>query len=144
MDILGVLLTLFRRQSMNTGQTVFAQLMEFIPRYQFQLGVDRYPVPRDVKDFSRWDQLLCLAFAQLSDRSRRRDIETSLRAQQPKFYLFTQACAFFITRAKKNVQFNVRTSRPLDRSTGLRCDQTLRLTGILTAQRYPDALRRIV
>ena len=37
-----------------------------------------------------------------------------------------------------------RSSRPVDRSTGLRCDQTIRLTGIRTAQRYPDPLRRIV
>jgi hypothetical protein len=61
-----------------------------------------------------------------------------------RLYLFTQASAFFITRAKKNMQFYLRSSRPVDRSTGLRCDQTIRLTGIRTAQRYPDALRRIV
>ncbi|MGA2077920.1 MAG: transposase, partial [Terriglobia bacterium] len=55
-----------------------------------------------------------------------------------------QACAFFVTRAKKNLQFYLRTSRPVDRSSGLRCDQIIRLTGIRTAQRYPDQLRRIV
>ena len=60
-----------------------------------------------------------------------------------RLYLFTQACAFFITRAKKNTQFYLRTSRPVDRSTGVRCDQTIRLTGIRTARRYPDLLRRI-
>jgi hypothetical protein len=262
---------------MNTGQTVFAQLMEFMPRYQFQICVDRYQGNRYVKDFSCWDQFLCLAFAQLTERSSLRDIETCLRAQQSKLYhmgfrgrvsrstladanelrdlriyrdfaqvligaardlygdeslgvdlsetvyafdsttidlrlslfpwaqfrryksavklhtlldlrgsiptsvyvtggqvhdvnlldqlalevgafylmdrgyvdfarlhLFTQASAFFITRAKKNLQFYLRTSRPVDRSSGLRCDQTIRLTGIRTAQRYPDVLRRIV
>jgi transposase len=262
---------------MNLGQTVFAQLMEFIPSYEFQLCVDRYQGNRYVKDFSCWDQFLCLAFAQLTDRTSLRDIETCLRAQQPKLYhmgfrgrvsratladaneardwriyrdfaqvligrardlyrdaafgvelcetvyafdsttvdlclslfpwaqfrrrksavklhtlldvrgsiptsvyvtggqvhdvnlldqlilevgafylmdrgyvdfarlyVFTQACAFFITRAKKNLQFYLRTSRPVDRSSGVRCDQTIRLTGIRTAQRYPDALRRIV
>ena len=262
---------------MNLGQTVFAQLMEFIPSYEFQLCVDRYQGNRYVKDFSCWDQFLCLAFAQLTDRHSLRDIETCLRAQQPKLYhmglrgrvsrttladanevrdwriyrdfaqvliarardlyrdaafegelcetvyafdsttvdlclslfpwaqfrrrksavklhtlldvrgsiptsvyvtggqvhdvnlldqlllevgafylmdrgyvdfarlyVFTQACAFFITRAKKNLQFYLRTSRSVDRSTGVRCDQTIRLTGIRTAQRYPDALRRIV
>lgn len=61
-----------------------------------------------------------------------------------RLYLFTQACAFFVTRAKKNLQFYLRTSRPIDRSSGLRCDQTIRLTGIRTAKRYPDTLRRIV
>ena len=262
---------------MNTGQTVFGQLMELIPRYQFQVCVDRYQGNRYVKDFSCWDQFLCLAFAQLTERSSLRDIETCLRAQQSKLYhmglrgrvsrttladaneardwriyrdfaqvligrardlyrdesfgvdlsetvyafdsttidlclslfpwaqfrrhksavklhtlldlrgsiptsvyvtggqvhdinlldqlllevgafylmdrgyvdfarlhLFTLASAFFITRAKNNLQFYLRTSRPVDRSTGLRCDQTIRLTGPRTAQRYPDLLRRVV
>ena len=71
---------------MNLGQTVFAQLMEFIPSYEFQLCVDRYQGNRYVKDFSCWDQFLCLAFAQLTDRTSLRDIETCLRAQQPKLY----------------------------------------------------------
>lgn len=262
---------------MHLGQTVFAQLLEFIPSYEFQLCVDRYQGNRYVKDFSCWDQFLCLVFAQLTARTSLRDIETCLRAQQPKLYhmgfrgrvsratladaneardwriyrdfaqvligiardlyrdesfgmelsqtvyafdsttvdlclslfpwaqfrrrksavklhtlldvrgsiptnvyvtggqvhdvnlldqlllevgafylmdrgyvdfarlyVFTQACAFFITRAKKNLQFYLRTSRPVDRSTGVRCDQIIRLTGIRTAQRYPDTLRRIV
>jgi hypothetical protein len=60
-----------------------------------------------------------------------------------RLYLFTQACAFFVTRAKKNLQFYLRTSRPVDRSSGVRCDQSIRLTGPRTAQRYPDLLRRI-
>jgi hypothetical protein len=71
---------------MNTGQTVFAQLMEFLPRYQFQVCVDRYQGHRYVKDFSCWDQFLCLAFAQLTERSSLRDIETCLRAQSSKLY----------------------------------------------------------
>jgi len=60
-----------------------------------------------------------------------------------RLYTFTQACAFFITRAKKNTQFYRRYSRPVERSTGLRCDQTILLTGVRTAQRYPDPLRRV-
>jgi hypothetical protein len=261
---------------MYQGQTVFAQLMEFVPTYQFQVCVNRYQGNRYVKDFSCWDQFLCLAFAQLTYRESLRDIEACLRAQQPKlyhmgfrgrisratladanetrdwriyadfahvliriardlyrdesfgvelsetvyafdsttidlclslfpwgqfrrrksavklhtlldvrgsiptnvyvtggqvhdvnlldellleagaFYLvdrgyvdfarlytFTQACAFFITRAKKNMQFYRRSSRPIERSTGLRCDQTILLTGVRTAQRYPNPLRRI-
>ncbi len=261
---------------MYQGQTVFAQLMEFVPTYQFQVCVNRYQGNRYVKDFSCWDQFLCLAFAQLTYRESLRDIEACLRAQQPKlyhmgfrgrisratladanetrdwriyadfahvliriardlyrdesfgvelsetvyafdsttidlclslfpwgqfrrrksavklhtlldvrgsiptnvyvtggqvhdvnlldellleagaFYLvdrgyvafarlytFTQACAFFITRAKKNMQFYRRSSHPIERSTGLRCDQTILLTGVRTAQRYPNPLRRI-
>ena len=261
---------------MNTGQTVFAQLMEFLPTYQFQLCVDRYHGHRYVKDFSCWDQFLCLVFAQLTERTSLRDIEVCLRAQQPKLYhmgfrgrvsratladanevrdwriyrdfaqvliatardlyrddsfgvelsetvyafdsttidlclslfpwgkfrrhksavklhtlldlrgsiptsvyvtggqvhdanllddlllepgafylldrgyvdfarlyVFTQACAFFVTRSKKNLQFYRRASRPVEPSTGVRCDQTIVLTGVRTSQRYPAPLRRV-
>ena len=261
---------------MNTGQTVFAQLVEFIPTYMFQLCVDRYHGHRYVKDFSCWDQFLCLAFAQLTYRESLRDIEACLRAQQSKlyhmgfrgrvsratladanehrdwriyadfarvliaqardlyrresfgveleetvyafdsttidlcltlfpwaqfrrrksavkvhtlldlhgsiptnvyvtsaqvhdvnlldqlpaeagaFYLldrgyldfarlyrFAQACAFFITRAKQNTQYTRRLSRPVDAATGVRSDQTIRLTGPKTARLYPDSLRRV-
>ena len=60
-----------------------------------------------------------------------------------RLYFFTQACAFFVTRAKKNLQFYLHTTRSVDRSSGVRCDQIIRLTGIRTARRYPDLLRRI-
>ncbi len=60
-----------------------------------------------------------------------------------RLYPFTQACAFFLTRAKKKYQFYRRSSRPVPRSTGLRCDQTVRLSGVKTAQRYPAPLRRV-
>ena len=71
---------------MNQGQTIFAQLMERVPRYQFQLCVERYQGQRYVKDFSCWDQFLCLAFAQLTYRESLRDIETCLRAHRPQLY----------------------------------------------------------
>src|SRR6266853_1999061 len=261
---------------MNLGRTVFSQLANFFPTYQFQICVDRYQGNRYVKEFSCWDQFLCLAFAQLTYRESLRDIEACLRAQQPKLYhmgfrgpvsrntlahanehrdwriyadfariliatardlyrdepfgvelsetvyaldsttidlclalfpwgkfrrhksavklhtlldlrgriptnvyvtggqvhdvnildrllpeagafylldrgyvdfarryLFTQACAFFITRARKDMQFYRRNSRPVERSAGVRSDQTILLTGIRTAERYPSALRRI-
>jgi Transposase DDE domain len=60
-----------------------------------------------------------------------------------RLYLFTQGCAFFITRARKDLQFNRRYSRSVERSAGLRCDQTILLTGVRTAKRYPAVLRRI-
>jgi hypothetical protein len=261
---------------MNLGRTVFSQLLNFLPTYQFQICVDRYQGNRYVKEFSCWDQFLCLAFAQLTYRESLRDIEACLRAQQPKLYhmgfrgqvsrntlahanehrdwriyadfaqiliatardlyrdepfgvalsetvyafdsttidlcltlfpwgkfrrhksavklhtlldlrgsiptnvyvtggqvndvnlldqllleagsfylldrgyvdfarlyIFTQACTFFITRARKDLQFYRRYSRPVERSAGLRCDQTILLTGVRTAKRYPDPLRRI-
>jgi hypothetical protein len=60
-----------------------------------------------------------------------------------RLYGFTQASAFFITRAKKNYQFKRQTSRPVDRSTGVHCDQTVRLSGPLSTRRYPAPLRRV-
>src|SRR5712692_4707336 len=63
---------------MNLGRTVFSQLVDLLPTYQFQLCVDRYQGNRYVKDFSCWDQFLSLAFAQLTYRESLRDIEASL------------------------------------------------------------------
>src|ERR1017187_5584910 len=71
---------------MNLGRTVFSQLVDFLPTYQFQICVDRYQGNRYVKDFSGWDQFLSLAFAQITYRESLRDIEACLRAQQPKLY----------------------------------------------------------
>jgi len=51
--------------------------------------------------------------------------------------------AFFVTRAKKNSRFQRRYSRPVDKSTGLRFDQTVVLTGFRSRQQYSDALRRV-
>jgi len=51
--------------------------------------------------------------------------------------------AFFIIRAKTNFQFRRLYSHPIDKSTGLRCDQTIVLTGIKSYKEYPDKLRRI-
>lgn len=71
---------------MNAGQTVFSQIMEFVPTYEFQLCVDRYHGNRYVKDFSCWDQFLCMAFAQFTYRESLRDIQACLRAQKTKLY----------------------------------------------------------
>ncbi len=261
---------------MNTGRTVFAQLMDFLPLPEFRHCVERYRGDYKVQHFSCLDQFLCLAFAQLTYRESLRDIEACLRAQQSKLYhmgfrghvsrnnlahanehrdwhifadfghvliararalyrdealglelaetvyamdsttidlclslfpwarfrrhksavkvhtlldlrgaipasvyvtggqvpdvllldqlllepgafylmdrgyydfarlyLFTEACAYFITRAKHDLQFRLRARRAVDPVTGLRCDQTIRLTGPKTSRRYPVPLRRI-
>lgn len=261
---------------MNTGQTVFSQLMELLPLPEFRRCVERYGGQYKVQSFSCLDQFLCLAFAQLTYRESLRDIEACLRAQQSKlyhmgfrgkvsrstladaneqrdwqifadfaqhlirtardlyrdepfglelsetvyaldsttidlcltlfpwaqfrrrksavkihtlldlrgsipasvyvtggqvhdvnllddflleagaFYLidrgyvdfrrlyrFTQAAAFFVTRAKKNTQFYRRYSHAIDPATGIRSDQTIVLTGPRTSRLYPDPLRRI-
>jgi len=261
---------------MNTGRTVFAQLMDLLPLAEFRRSVDRYEGDYKVQSFSCLDQFLCLAFAQLTYRDSLRDIETCLRAHQPKlyhmgfrgrisrntlahanerrdwriyadfarvliaqaralyqheplgveleqtvyafdsttvdlclslfpwaqfrrhksavklhtlldlrgnipanvyvtggqvndvklldqlapeagaFYLLdrgyvdyrrlyalTQACAFFVTRAEKNTSYLRRSWRWVDRSTGLRSDQTIRLDGPKSSRRYPAPLRRV-
>lgn len=53
------------------------------------------------------------------------------------------ALAFFVTRAKANMSFYVRESRTVDKSVGLRSDQTIRLNGTKTKALYPHDLRRI-
>ena len=60
-----------------------------------------------------------------------------------RLYVLTQHFAFFVIRAKTNFQFRRLYSYPIDKSTGLRCDQTIVLTGVGSSTDYPDKLRRI-
>jgi transposase len=261
---------------MNTGRTIFSQLLDLLPLSEFRRCVDRYNGDYKVQSFSCLDQFLCLAFAQLTYRESLRDIETCLRTDQPKlyhlgfrgrilrntlahanqqrdwriyadfariliararalyqhepfgveldetvyafdsttidlclslfpwaqfrrhknavklhtlldlrgniptavyvtggqvndmklldqllpeagaFYLLDrgyvdyrrlhglqQACAFFVTRAERNTRYRRCSWRWVDRSTGLRSDQSIRLIGPQSSRRYPDPLRRI-
>lgn len=261
---------------MNIGRTVFSQLIEYLPHKDFQKCVDRYEGNRYVKNFSCWDQFLCMAFAQLTYRESLRDIESCLRSVGSKLYhmgfrstvsrstladandsrdwriyndfaqiligvarplhtsdplsanidetlyaldsttidlclslfpwakfrttkagvkmhtlldlrgniptfiqitdaklsdvnildellpepgafyvmdrgyvdfarlfIFTMCSAFFVVRTKTNVLLQRRYSRPVDKSTGLRSDQTVVLTTDESALAYPDPLRRI-
>jgi hypothetical protein len=70
----------------NSGRTIFAQLMDFVSPYEFRVCVDRYEGHYKVQTFSCWDQFLCLAFAQLTFRESLRDIQACLRVAQPKLY----------------------------------------------------------
>jgi hypothetical protein len=60
-----------------------------------------------------------------------------------RLHVFTEMAAFFVTRAKTNIKFRRLYSHPVDRDTGLVCDQTILLTGIASQKKYPDKLRRI-
>ena len=261
---------------MNTGHTVFSQIMDLLPHWDFRNCVKRYQGNRKTQTFSCMDQFLCMAFAQLTYRESLRDIEVCLRGNLSKLYhmgirsrisrstiadanenrdwriyadfaqilisiakelyakddfgitleaevyaldsttidlclslfpwarfrhtkgaiklhtllnlrgnipefihisdgklhdvnildilipqpgsfylmdrgyvdfarLYTlqQASAFFVTRCKRNFQFKRRYSHPVDKSTGLRSDQTIITTGVDTAKDYPIPLRRI-
>jgi len=261
---------------MNSGRTVFAQLVEFLPVHEFRKCVDRYRGEYKVQKFTCLDQFLCMAFAQLTFRESLRDIETCLRAVRGKLYhmgirggisrttlakanenrdwrifadfaqvlirtaralyandpfaveleqtvyaldsttidlclslfpwarfrkrkaavklhtlldlrgnipsfikitdgkwhdvnvldelvpepgsyyvmdrgyldferlhAFSDCSAFFVIRAKKNLCYRRLYSAPVDKTTRVRSDQTIVLTGVNTAEHYPDKLRRI-
>ena len=262
---------------MDPGKLVFAQLMDFVPRHDFDVCVRRYGGDRRPRGFSARDQFLCMAFAQLTFRESLRDVETCLRALEPKLYhagfrgkisrstladanrthdwqifadfaqvligharklytdepfgveleetvyaldsttidlclslfpwarfrrrkgavklhtlldlrgniptfvrithgktsdvtvldhlpiepgafyvmdrgyvdfrrlyRFTTCSAFFVTRAKRGLDYTRRSRRQVDKTTGLRSDQTIVLVGPKTSRLYPDPLRRVV
>jgi hypothetical protein len=60
-----------------------------------------------------------------------------------RLYRLTQAGAFFVIRPKSNTVFQRVYSQSVDKATGLRCDQTIRLTGVTSADDYPQYLRCI-
>lgn len=71
---------------MESGETVFAQILQNAPRYEFNRCVSRYRGNHGVKRFSCWTQFLCMVFAQLTSRQGLRDIETGLNAHHEKLY----------------------------------------------------------
>ena len=60
-----------------------------------------------------------------------------------RLYLMHQTHAFFVTRTKSNTKFRRVYSAPVERSTGIICDQTIMLTGVISRKDYPEHLRRI-
>jgi len=261
---------------MNAGRLVFAQLLDFLPKHEFQRCVRRYRGDFHCRRLTCYDQFLCLAFAQLTGRESLREIQIGLATMQSKLYhaglrgsaarstladanekrdwriyadlaqvliararslyanesfgvelkaaayafdsttidlclslfpwayfrrakgaiklhtlmdlrasipcfilvshgkysdvraldelviepgafyvfdraytdfarlyRFTTSGAFFVTRAKRALDFRCRGSNVVDKTTGLRCDQSIRLQGPLTSRRYPVLLRRI-
>ena len=71
---------------MYTGRIVFSQLTDFLPKREFDKCVRIYRGNYKTRIFSCFDQYLCMAFAQITYRQSLRDIETCLRAMQPKLY----------------------------------------------------------
>jgi hypothetical protein len=71
---------------MHVGRTVFAQVMEHFPAYEFRKCVTRYDGDFGKRSFSCLDQFLCLGFAQLTYRESLRDVEACLRSVQGKLY----------------------------------------------------------
>ena len=71
---------------MYQGQTVFSQVIDFLPKKKFRQCVDRYRGNYRIRSFTCYDQFLCMAFAQLAYRESLRDIECCLRAMREKLY----------------------------------------------------------
>ncbi len=60
-----------------------------------------------------------------------------------RLFILNQAGSFFVIRAKRNTQYKRRYSHAIDKSNGLRCDQSIVLTGVNTKDDYPQLLRRV-
>jgi hypothetical protein len=71
---------------MNRGQTIFSQVIDFLPKKKFRTCVERYNGNRCIRSFTCYDQFLCMTFAQLAYRESLRDIECCLRVMREKLY----------------------------------------------------------
>jgi hypothetical protein len=71
---------------MNTGRTVFSQLMDYLPNYEFQKCVTRYSGDYRSRNLSCREQFFAMAFAQLTYRESLRDIEACLGSIGGKLY----------------------------------------------------------
>jgi hypothetical protein len=71
---------------MRHYNTIFSQVLNLIPRHQFETIVKRHKADRYVKYFSCWQQFITLLFAQIRSKDSLRDIETSLRTHTNKWY----------------------------------------------------------
>ena len=71
---------------MNQGQTIFSQIIDFLPKKKFRQCVNRYSGNHRIRSFTCYNQFLCMAFAQLAYRESLRDIECCLRAMREKLY----------------------------------------------------------
>jgi hypothetical protein len=77
---------------MNTGRTVFSQLMDYLPSYESQKCVTRYSGDYRSRNFSCREQFFAMAFAQLTYRESLRDIEASrFDRRQTLSYGFSQS-----------------------------------------------------
>lgn len=71
---------------MNQGQYIFAQITDFLPRRVFDRIVGKHQGNKYVRHFTCWNQMLCMAFGQLTARDSMRDLMLSLEAHRTKYY----------------------------------------------------------
>ena len=85
-DFILLQIVLQKAEIMNQGQTVFAQIMSLIPRYEFDKCVKRYNGNRHAIGFKCRDQFLVMSFAQFTDQISLRSIDATLVALSSKLY----------------------------------------------------------
>jgi len=73
-------------KEMNHGSTIFSQIMEYLPIYEFNKCVSRYQGDQRIRTFSTLNQFYVMSFAQLTFRESLRDIEVCLNAMRSKLY----------------------------------------------------------
>lgn len=71
---------------MHEGRFIFSQLMEFLPRHEYNKCVTRYRGNHRTRTFTCYDQFLCMAFGQLTYRESLRDVVTCLEVLKPKLF----------------------------------------------------------
>jgi hypothetical protein len=71
---------------MNKGIYVFAQIAAFLPHRFFDTIVEKYQGNKHIREFTCWNQLLCMVFGQLSNRDSLRDLIVAINAHQAKSY----------------------------------------------------------
>lgn len=153
---------------MNTGRYVFAQVADFIPRYEFDRIVRKYNGDYHVRELSCYNLFLHLMFGQLTACNSIRDICLCLKAHQRILYPlgFRQTVnVSSLSRANRDRDCRIWEElglvliglvRPLyandpvpdvnyniDRSTGLVSDRTIRLTGYKPSKLYPENFRMV-
>ena len=71
---------------MNSGRTVFAQLLGIVPFAHFEHLVDKHQANRWTREFTAWGHFICMAYAQLTRREGLRDLIACLNSQKSKLY----------------------------------------------------------
>ncbi len=105
------------------SNTIMSQLLNLMPRHQFDQAVSEYSGDRYVKKFTTWNQLTTLLYAQASGKNSLRDIQTALGTQQPKLYHLGLPAVKRSTLADANAQRNSQIMEKLFYRLLERCQQ---------------------
>lgn len=95
---------------MHQGKYVFSQLMEFVPRFQFDQIINQYHGNKGVRGFSCYQQFLCMSFGQLTHRESLRDVVICLSSQTKRLYHLgfnSQLVLTTLTRANANRDWRI-------------------------------------